>query len=301
MHERLDAMARRWTQDRLFRRRALHFERVFSEISPLEVSSFNTDYWAELNRELAELLLPAPSKAFLRHPLVVGNLVAHSPGRWLDEEFRFLERTVPAAELGRLLAEDAVGRVPVVRLPYRTSHNTVHHLYHLERYRAVTGVAVAQARTIVEWGGGYGNLAKLVTRSSTSHRTYIVVDNPLMCALQWLYLGCVLGESKVNLVRPGAGSVAPGVVNLVPVGLCDVLEAIQADVFISTWALSETTADAQDYVAEHGWFGAPHVLLAYHAHSAEFPSGTRITSLTGVAGARVEAIDFLPGHHYLFS
>ena len=279
---------------------APRFAAIYRDLAALEEESFTTPYWRAANADLAESLLPFPRRDFLRDPLIAGNMVANSPGRWLNDELAYLERRIPPFELSRRLQEDLIGRPTLIRSRLGTSHNTIHHTYHLERYREATGRAPEQFRFVVEWGGGYGNLAKLVTRAGSPGRTYLVIDNPLLVALQWLYLACTLGESAVQIVSSSETEIAVGKVNLVPTAVAAALKHIRADLFISTWALSESATAAHDFVSGVEWFGASHLLLAYQDDSDHFPRATRVAALSANSGTSRESIAFLPGNYYAF-
>ena len=83
------------------------------------------------------------------------------------------------------------------------------------------------------------------------------------------------------------------VLNIVPIGLAAEL-AVQADVFISTWALNESADPAQRMVADGGWFGARHLLLGMH-------DGEWLLERAATGGARTEPVgDFVPGQNYAF-
>jgi len=73
------------------------------------------------------------------------------------------------------------------------------------------------------------------------------------------------------------------------------------DLFISTWALSECSDFAQDYILTHQWFNAKHFLLAYHLAVGEaFPFASRVGEIAASGGATTVDIDFLPGNQYAF-
>jgi hypothetical protein len=209
-------------------------------------------------------------------------------GDWLQQEIDYLERQHAPRDLEKCLREDIVGR-PRLRLRrYVTSHNRVHHLYHLTRYQEATGKDLSQVDVALEWGGGYGGFARLFRRLRRC--TYILADVPAMSALQWLYLSSVLGPDEVNLMTGPESAIADGKINLLPSGL--IAQAPAADFFISTWALSESTPAAEEYVEERDWFGADRLLLAF----SEGTLGPRATR----AGASIEPLRVLPRNEYAF-
>jgi hypothetical protein len=250
---------------------------------------FVRDDWAERNRELAGHLLPVPPADLLRHPHIAYQMFVGA--KYLPAELPYVESRLPDRAL---LAEDPVGEPPTTVLDDGTvtSSNLVHHLHHLLRYEQATGRRLADLPTVVEWGAGYGSLARLVVRLAASSPTYVALDTPVFSAVQWLYLSSVLGEDRVVLHDQPGTPVTPGVVNVVPIGLVADLE-VNADLFVSTWALNESTPAAQDHVVGRDWFGAQALLLAMH-------EGDPLEAAVLAAGATpVPLGPFMPHQRYL--
>jgi hypothetical protein len=243
-----------------FERLADAFADRLAAVEPLGDPAFTRADWARRNRELRAFLLPRPPWDFLHHPAILHQMFVGP--RYLAHELPYVLGRAPDA---RLLTEDAVGDPPLTALDGRgwTSSNTVHHLHHLLRYEDATGRRLGDVATVVEWGAGYGNLAKLLLRLHGGSPTCVLVDTPVFSALQWLYLSCVAGADRVVLHSERGAPVSAGRVNLVPVGLVRDL-AVDADLFVSTWALNESTPAAQRLVTERRFFGADGVLVAMH-------------------------------------
>ena len=157
-----------------------------------------------------------------------------------------------AAKFGADLLHEAPGPAP---------GDTVHQLYHLARFEAASGVSPAEIDTVVEWGGGHGNLARLMSRIRGGRLTYVLVATRDAATTQARYLNDALGEDRVKVVAgPGSG-IARNRVNVVTMDLVDGLR-LSCDLFVSAWALDRAPHAAQDLVAERRWFGARHLLLA---------------------------------------
>jgi hypothetical protein len=253
------------------------------------MARFVRDDWTQRNTTLAADLLPRPASDFLRHPAIRYQMFVDD--KYVQHEAPYVLRhlSVPA-----MASEDAVGHPPRTLLPGTdivTSANTVHHLHHLLRFEDFTGRRLRDIDTVVEWGGGYGNLAKLLLRLHGGSPTYVLIDTPVFASIQWLYLASVLGPDCVVLHGGGSG-LRRGAVNVVPTGLAAQL-AVQADLFISTWALNECTTAAQDHVLEREWFGADALLLAMHEgdpfHRRALDAGARAVPLG----------EFMPAQRYL--
>ncbi|MBW3668491.1 MAG: hypothetical protein KY443_04685 [Actinobacteria bacterium] len=114
----------------------------------------------------------------------------------------------------------------------------------------------------------------------------------LFCVVQWLYLTSTLGEDAVVLHAVPGRPVDDGRVNTVPVGLVRDLEG-EGDLFVSMWALNESTEAAQRHVAERRWFGSPGLLLGMH-------TGHPLEQVLVDCGARSVPIgDHIPGRQYV--
>jgi hypothetical protein len=265
---------------------ARRFEAVRGCVEPRYVRAD----WAQRNEQLARDLLPVPPPDFLRHPAIAlqmlmgERIVAHELPYVLDH-----------LDDPGLLAEDPVGAPPTVPVPdtdIRTSPNTVHQVHHLLRYEEATGHRIRDASTVVEWGGGFGSLMRLLVRLHGGDPTCVVIDTPVFSALQWLYLSAVLGEDRVVLHHRAPVRPEPGRVNIVPIGLVQDLD-VDADLFISNWALNESMPAAQRDVVARRWFGAESLLLAMHA-------GDPFAAVVLDHGARAVLLGaFMPGQQYL--
>jgi hypothetical protein len=198
---------------------------------------------------------------------------------WLEKHYR-----CDFDFLARMLHETAVGNPYISVDRYMASDVTVGHLFHLAMYRKTTGNDLPARGTIVEWGGGYGNLARMV---KTIHPacTYVIIDTPILSHIQHFYLGFF---TKTVIYD---GTIRQGCVNLVPLNHLEQL-SMDADMFISTWALNESPDACGEYLKGRNWFGASQFLLAYLHGSFNVPL---IESIDG----KILPVDFLPPNKYM--
>ncbi|MFD1150043.1 class I SAM-dependent methyltransferase [Saccharothrix hoggarensis] len=276
--------------DTAFADLARRFAERLATVRPCVDARYVRPDWVRRNAELERDLLPVPPPDFLRHPSIAFQMFVNE--RLLPHELPYV-RSRLADE--RPLAEPPVGDPPTVPLPgsdLRTSSNTVHQLFHLLRYQEATGRRVDDAATIVEWGGGFGALIRVITALHRGEPTCVVFDTPTFSAVQWLYLSAVLGEERVVLHDTAPVRPVPGRVNLVPIGLVGATD-VDADLFISNWALNESLPRAREDVVDRRWFGAGSLLLAMHA-------GDPFAQVVLATGATAVPLgDFMPGQHYL--
>lgn len=218
-------------------------------------------------------------------------------------ELEWLKTQIPKQDLINLITESAIGDPAVIGGAYRTSGNTVHHAYHLTKFAKETGCDLASVGTVVEWGGGYGNVAKLMKRINICV-AYVIVDIKCFAVLQWIYLSAILGKHNVNLITPDNPTIKPGIINIIALGLLDTIKDLKADLFLSTWALSESPKTCHDWLQQHNYFGARYYLTAHQGACGAFPLADQLTkTVKEIPGATIysQEIEHLPGNFYTFA
>ncbi len=273
------------------------FSIQYERIRNLDDPSLVTPFWKSFNQELEKALLPFPSWNFLWQPTISKSMVITKGGPLMDIEIEKLKKTYGVG-MKRIIRENAFGSPPLAAPGILSSHNNIHHAYHIAQWREAANKDPRLISSAVEWGGGYGNFAKIFLRQSPQ-TTWTIIDTPLMCCLQWLYLSVVMPDSTINLVSaPGQQLITNGI-NIIPIGLIIDI-SLKCELFVSTWALSESSATAQDFIASSRWFGAQHLLLAFQESNPDLPDASRIESLARSAGARIFEVPVLKRQHYGF-
>lgn len=206
---------------------------------PMELeTSGAASEWAQNRAALRQAVLKRDPRKFLRWPVVTKTMyVLDAP--YVYEELHGLQadghwpdRWAPA------LREDAAG-TPIPHREYpASSGNLIHHCHHVFRFERSTGLSIEDFSQIVEFGGGYGSMCRLVHRLGFRGR-YIIVDFPEFSALQRFFL------DSVGVSRPGFD------VRLVS-SLDDLPAHVESDLrpslFLSTWALSEASEEVREQV-----------------------------------------------------
>jgi len=261
-----------------------------------DIPKFCLPAWLSHSREAEEFLIPRPKFSFVRERLIRNTMFIEAGGGWLHRELEFLKSRYSPRRLRELLIEDYVGMPTIQSARYLTSHNSVHHLYHIAFYEHKCGISVKRLNSVIEWGGGYGNMAKIIRRMNPS-LTYTIVDIPIFSCIQWLYLSTVFHHTDLNIITDTAMQVADGKINILPLSLVE-QHRPACELFVSTWALSESSRVAQDYVSDNDFFGAGRLLLAFQDSCKTWPNADRVGKLADKRGAKIERIDFLPGNYY---
>lgn len=273
------------------------FNSLYRDLRMSKQSTFTTPFWNEMNLRFEKVFLPKPPFSFLRLPEIHATMYNPYRSPISIAALSYLEHRLPKERLEILLEEDYVGGPALVSSRYRASGSTIFHLHHFMRFAQQVGCDFGEIGTVIDWGGGYGSMARIFDRLATKPYTYVIIDTPLFSCFQWLYLSTILGEERVHLLCNPDDIVQSGKVNLVPLGFLERFE-IRGDLFISTWALSESSDVAQDYVVNHRWFGAKHLLLASQKSNTNLPYADRLVSIAKNCGATVEEIGVFPENYY---
>lgn len=285
-------------QRRRFYGLSKRFNQVYVQLNKLGKQPFLMPFWEDVNKKTIAEFSPAPDFGFLAIRSLKDTMFVQPSQEWSDAQLQYLRKKI-GRHLNSLAREDAVGRPELFKQDgLSTSHNTIHHLYHIYRFLDETDTKLSDIKSIVEWGGGYGSMAKLWKRLDAS-ATYTIIDTTLFCAIQWLYLSCVLGTRNVNLLSSKSDKIVMGKINILPLGLLEKAPKT-CDLFVSTWGLSESKAEAQDYVVAAKWFGAKHLLIGFQDSIKVLAHASRLGKLAAKDKAKIIDIEFIPGNHYAF-
>jgi hypothetical protein len=268
-------------------------------LSAFPFEQYVTPHWHRMNARMESVLVSGLPYSFLRNGTIGYTMFVSTGGAVLSRERAYLETRFSREELKMILRENSCGAPYVRDRRYCTSHNSIRHLYSIARWIESTKTDVEKLRTIVEWGGGYGNMAKLFFRLSPSIHTYVIIDTPLFSLIQQAYLCAVLGKDRVHLWDSPDATFVEGKINLVPVAFVESLR-ISADLFVSTWALSESSAYAQKRMIERKCFDAKHILIAFQHANQLLPESEGVRDMVARLDVMEESIPDLPGNGYLF-
>lgn len=255
--------------------------------------------WAASIRQAFQNGVPL---GFLAHPTVSYTMVfARRRGVRISSQLLAVIVPVFGKETATtLLREDYIGLPTLTNFGYMTSANRCHHASHLAHYAQEQKKYFWDCASIVEWGGGYGNMARIIRKMNPS-LTYIIIDLPELLALQYVYLSSIEGAGNVQVVQPGSGmSIVPGKLNLLTSRTAASMgNDLKCDGFISTWAITESPVDAQKFVIEKELFGARNILLGSlindNNHMTGFVDDMGLSRLPIPVSRGVG-----PGHEYWF-
>jgi len=215
--------------------------------------------WRDARPAFVDLIRDGLPRDFLEHPAVAQQFCRQGFGAPQRHELDYLTSRGP--ELRRLIArlvESPIGRPTLDCRELQLSANTLGMLYYFARI--AERLPVERQRTIVEFGGGYGCLCRVALELLPQPTTYVIVDLPEMLALQYVFVRASSAERRVVPHFSPPVEIVANAVNLVPVSFADQL-SVEPDLFVSTFALSETPRQVQERVARGRFFDSDAVYL----------------------------------------
>lgn len=197
-----------------------------------------------------------------------------------------------------ILTEPAELAPPPHSVMPRTSANTIHHVFHIATFENSTGYKVENAKLIVEFGGGYGNVCRLAHELGFVGK-YVIFDLPEMSILQRFYLasrGISVFHSVSDFNAAESGVLCVTSVDL----LMDAIGESPVDVFVATWSLSEAPLDVRDLMVPV-FKKTLRFLLAYQERFEDVDNRSYFRNLGDELGLKGKdwEMEFLPGNRYL--
>ncbi|TAN56451.1 MAG: putative sugar O-methyltransferase [Magnetospirillum sp.] len=210
------------------------------------------DAWEHLHDRMVELLTPEALVQFKSHPDLAPQICGGDDS-YLTK-VRELRGTETLSFFLRTFRETLCGDPPDVTnvegsFLTRTSMRHIHYLSTLHGFIRPYFGAVNE---VVEVGGGFGNLARLMLQYNLTRR-HTIIDFPASMAIQYFFLGEFLDEADIAIWTGReylAGSAASRVRLTLPNGTDAVAAELKTggpSMLVSTMAMTEITNAGQDF------------------------------------------------------
>lgn len=228
---------------KLEKERILKLRKEISSLPSIQVDkafSESERAWLENCIELRKQILWRDPRNFLQWGVVKRTMFHECKQAELD----FLKELPNWNSLEAVLIEDPVGNPKRFSGMLTSSGNLIHHLYNVSQFLSVYPVSIQKMPQVVEFGGGYGSMARLFYKMGFSGR-YVIFDVPEFAALQEYFLSSL--DVSVPVFRKPTKD--RGVVILTDIEDFKKQCALdQIDLFIATWSISESPVELREIV-----------------------------------------------------
>jgi hypothetical protein len=133
----------------------------------------------------------------------------------------------------KLLLEDNIGNPIRYFLYPKSSGNRIREVFHLLNFQDFIKIPLNKIKTILEFGGGYGNMARLFFKIN-KNINYIIFDTFHVSLLQYYYLRMLKIPVSVNEIKNKTISLNYNISKF------NCLYKKEKKLFIANWSLSET-------------------------------------------------------------
>lgn len=263
----------------------------------MRMSEFLHPYWSRTQKKIKNLILSKANKKFLFNKDMQNAMVRLENGIAQKYEECYL-RCLMSSEIASLIkgyADTDFGGLPRDCKSFDCSINTLGHLYYVGR---VLENMPQQIEFIIEFGAGYGNLARIF-KSILPKSTIILIDLPELLVIQHLFLSATT-DTEIIIHKDPPFCFKENAIHLVPVCFMPELSIVHADLFISTFALSEAPRNVQELVVDKNFFNAKTSYIVGQLNGwGESLNFVDHTYLMHEARNRYQTINLMPYHTLL--
>jgi len=212
--------------------------------------------WENFKQKTYKYLLKKDFSTFLNWPIIKQTMFVDKAD-YLVYELNCLENN---KRFLKILSEDLWGSPTPSNLEFSTSGNRIHHTYLLAKYELETNKKINQYKTIFEFGGGYGSIARLIHRLDFEG-IYIIFDFDIFNIVQYNYLE-KFGYDV--FIQPNS-TCGNGIYLFNDLNkLHQFLNSVNIDLFIATWSLSESDLNTRSNFKDI-LVSANHYLIAFQS------------------------------------
>lgn len=275
----------------LRRKKKKDFKNVYDKMKALYLENkghynfleFVMPLWQQNMHEIEQLFLNDFTISFLNYHVIKTTMFMYTFKDWRNIQKKLIAQYFTKKRARNILREYNVGKPLLNDIEYVTSGNSIHHLYHAIKFFTETKTKASDFDVILEVGGGYGNMAKIF-KSLNEKSTYIIIDIPIFSYIQAVYLKTIFGEKAVHMIQGDKIDIHMGCINLIPLDKRNIYAVAKAidrvDLFISTWALSESNEAMQDLIRQLEYFKSQYLLLAYQKSYESYPFAENVQNVT---------------------
>ena len=243
------------------------------------LNSLTHETWGAYTISVRNQFLVAPKIDFFGLPVFVETMTGfHRNFENLDYLRQCTDILSEKFNLTDLLTEDLIGYPLLLNnCIFKTSLNRLVHVFQFALIYELSLNTSAETKIFTEWGGGFGGLARIFDKANIQGITYNIVDIPEICHVQYIYLSSTVNNLKV-ILHDGSRPIEKNSINIIPNSLLPhYKEMLNCDVFISAWALSESSKEAQNFVCSTEFFKSTAALIIHQPISDKHPYADKLT------------------------
>jgi putative sugar O-methyltransferase len=205
----------------------------------------NTSAWENYRKRLREDILKKDPRNFTNWKIIRETMFCIPS----TQEYKSLMNSKNRTLWKEVIEESKIGNPKPYYLMKKSSGNIIHQAYHIQQLNNYSDINLSKINTIVEIGGGYGSMCRLIHRLGFKG-TYIIFDLPEFLELQKFYLRLNnIPKEKIFYFSDYKK-------------IKKITNSKQIDLFIGLWSFSECPLELRSEILEY-LKKSDYVLLAY--------------------------------------
>jgi hypothetical protein len=263
--------------------------KLYDQIRPIEIAG--SDEWADMLKKMKEEVIgrSCPEIFFLQNETI--KRVFNPNQQFLAKKYleKILNRNIDYYK--DMLFDDNFGGVERAYCFLNSTPITIQHVHHILRIEEGFNIQIMKLNYILEYGAGYGNLAKIVLKNSYEG-LYNIYDLDLPSEFQKFYLERTLGSDKAKLINH---------YNECTLGEIDINKS--GSLFIATWSLSESPIEIRKKI-ECILEGFEYIYITFQKSWHSIDNQIYFNELSrGLTGYKTEVVecDIFKENYYLFA
>ncbi|MDR3646003.1 MAG: putative sugar O-methyltransferase [Candidatus Babeliales bacterium] len=228
-----------------------------------EIELYPNQFWKDVTQRLSKLILGTPKLDFLNDYDISYTMVRSNfgPTQEFEEDYLSSYASQDTREKIKLFRENH-DLLPKASKKLNCSINCLGQLFYAAK---ILENVNKEPKTIVELGGGYGNLAHIF-KQILPDSTYIIFDLPETLAIQYIYLSQVLPNVKIYMHDEPLNNIDQNCVHLVPINLLKESN-FKTDVFTSNFSFTDLHENTRKLVLDKKFFNSDLVYISGEIHT----------------------------------
>lgn len=210
-------------------------------------------HWQQNKEQLKQLILGPTNEDFASNPQISSNMIRRGWTPVQQYEVCYLKNCLSekTQEMIKRTQDTSFLGLPRECQEFNCSTNTLAQLYYAAKTLELSNNNLS---SIVEFGGGYGNLARMY-KEMLPEVTYFIIDLPELLAIQHFFLQSTLPGVDVQMHAQIPSEFKKGSIHLIPAYIAEGMN-IKTDLFVSAFAITESSEIMQNIVANKRFFDA---------------------------------------------
>lgn len=232
---------------------AIELKKEINRLKPMKMTdSEANNEWIKIANRVMQLICVKDPNLFLRWQPIRDTMNATN-SKFVIQELNYLTKHRLWKSIFKTMVQETWvgGQIPFILYPI-SSGNTIHLTYVISNFWDKTNKNFYDLDYIFEYGGGYGNLCRLIHKAGFNGK-YVIFDMPVFSKLQKFYLKSsgLPVYNQTEILGKRKGIICVNSIDILKIILSETMQPkLNKNLFIATWSLSESPISYRDAIKQ---------------------------------------------------